>query len=249
MMNAASSIPAPSCRRSLRAPLILVALVLLAGGAGDRWLRGMLLAADAVPLALKAPLASFPMNLGEWKGTDLPMSERVLEVAGCDDHVYRRYVQAKTGATVDLYVAYAARPAKMLSHRPEVCYPAHGWTPLETRRHVLTCTDPPELNCLIHRFARMQPLSEEMAVLNYYILAGRYITDWTEFWGPAWRLPNLARDPEFYVVQVQISAVISRMPTLRAAETSLEVFAAMAAPTLDRLLVSNSEKTNETKAP
>jgi hypothetical protein len=148
------------------------------------------------------------MTLGDWEGMDVPLDSRVLEVAGNDDRVYRRYVNAATSQAVDVYVAYAARPVKMLGHRPEVCYPAHGWTPIETRRETLRLAVGSELPYLFHRFTRAEPTPQEILVLNYYILRGKYITDWTDFWGPASRLPNLSRDPGFGVTQVQLSTCV-----------------------------------------
>src|SRR5690606_19732380 len=120
-----------------------------------------------------------------------PLDKRVIEVAGADDHVSRRYVKEDTGEAVDLYVSYAARPAKMLSHRPEVCYVTHGWMHAETRKASFEAADGRSIDCRIHRFTRQDPYPQSVVVLNYYVLRGRYTTEWTDFWGPEWRLPNL----------------------------------------------------------
>jgi EpsI family protein len=191
-----------------RSALIAVGLVLAAGGVGHRWLDHLLLAAESVPVQLRAPLSSLPMKLGDWQGAEVPMDQRVMEVAGNDDQVSRQYTDSSGRESVNVYVAYAARPAKMLSHRPGVCYPAHGWTPRETQTQQSDGGGGEGFNYLLSRFARNDPVPEEILVLNYYVLRGRYITDWTEFWGPSWRLPNLSRDPSFYVVQVQLSTMI-----------------------------------------
>ncbi len=204
----------------------VAAVVLLGGGLGQRWLDRLLVAADAVPVALARPLSSLPMQIGPWRGTDVPMSRRVIEVAGNDDQVYRRYVNEETREVVDFYLAFAARPAKMLSHRPQVCYPAHGWAPAgEPRGDRVTTADGTAIECLIHRFARQQPTAEAVVVLNYYIIGGRYATEWTEFWGPRWRLPNLSRDPTVYVAQVQVTCGMSDGSRNASAEDLVKRFA------------------------
>lgn len=72
-------------------------------------------------------------------------------------------------------------------------------------------------------------------VLNYYVLRGAHVTDWTEFWGPGWRLPNLSRDPSFYVAQVQISVRLGKTRD-NEAESLLRGFVGMVAPEVDRML-------------
>ncbi len=223
-----------------RFPFLAVLAVLLAGGIGHRWVNALLLAADAAPAPLRAPLASLPMRLGGWEGTDVPMDARVLEVAGNDDQVYRRYVNAAEGQALDVYLAYAARPVKMIGHRPDVCYPAHGWQLVDSRRETLTLAGGEQVPCLVHRFTRDQPAPAEVAVLNFYVLRGRYLTDWKEFWGPGWRLPNLSRDPSFYVAQVQISASVAGLSGLGRIEPALRTMAATVATELSAMLPAAS---------
>ena len=227
---------------------VVVALgVLLAGGLGQRWVERLLIAADETPVALKRPLSEFPMQIGPWQGTDVPMDKRVLEVAGNDAQIYRRYVNADTHEMVDFYLAFAVRPAKMLGHRPQVCYPAHGWTPAGTRTEHLPLADGKTLECLVHRFTRKggseggeaglsTGADEAVVVLNYYVISGRYTTEWTDFWGPKWRLPNLARDPSIYVAQVQVSAAPRDVAGVDRAEELVTRFAFEVIPKIEGLL-------------
>lgn len=186
------------------------------------------------PVRLERPLSTLPLTIGEWKGVELSMDKRVVEVAGCDDYVYRRYVDASTNRTVDLYVAYAARPANMLGHRPEVCYPTHGWATGPVRKLTLTLPDGRPLECLVRQVSRADGSARPMVVLNYYIVQGRHLTDWTDFWGPRWRMPNLARDPSFYVTQVQVTVPVSTSPAT--AEALAAEFAAAAATAVGELM-------------
>ncbi len=204
--------------------------VLLGGGLAHRWIDRVLEAPGTSPVVLDRPLSTLPMRLGPWEGADVPLSKRVIEVAGSDDHVYRRYFNTLTGEVVDLYVAYAARPARMLGHRPQVCFPAQGWAAAGHHPDEVPLPSGGSLPCLMHRFTRGGPGGESVVMLNYYNLAGRHVTDWTEFWGPRWRLPNLARDPRYFVAQVQISTVASDVDPPGQAEERIRRFAAEAVP-------------------
>lgn len=218
-------------------PVAIVAAVLLIGeGFAQRWLDRTLNGPDKERTRLAKPLGTLPMQIGPWQAKEIPMDQRVIDIAGCDDHVYRQYLNAETGQMVALYIAYAARPAKMISHRPQVCFPAHGWQPAGTRKDRLTLLDNTSLDCLIHHFTRTDPEPQAVAVLNYYILQGRNITEWTEFWSTRWRMPNLMKDPNFYVIQVQVSTMM-KSPTLAGpSEDTIKGFAGQITPLLAILL-------------
>jgi EpsI family protein len=215
---------------------ILWLAILLGAGSIRRWVDSVLAAAPLAPLTLEAPLSSLRSTIDSWTGTDVPVDERVLKVAGTDDHVNRRYSDSRSGASVNFYVGYVARPVNMLGHRPETCYPAHGWVHRSTQEDTLLLADGRQLPCLVHRFQKDDADAADLVVLNYYVLQGRYTAEWTDFWGPAWRRPNLARDPNYYVAQVQVvgSALIPAM--FDRAEAAVRQFAALAAPEVEALL-------------
>lgn len=237
MMN---FIDSADCRtpggRFISAGGMVACAILLAGGLGHRWVERVLAASDAAPVALNHPLAELPLEIGPWRGTEIPLDKRLLDFAGCDDSVYRHYVAGGSGDSLDLYVAYAARPAKMLGHRPQQCYPAHGWMHQETRKSRIDLPEQPGFDCLIHLFRRPPPGHGTVMVLNYYVLRGRHVTEWTEFWGPSWRRPNLSRDPSFYVVQVQVSAAFEDGSRHQNVERVLKGFTALVAPAIHALL-------------
>ena len=217
------------------AVIVFWCLILVGVGIADRWIRHT----NAQPtrhVALEQPLSSLPLEFGHWKGVDVPIDERILKVAGVDDHVSRRYKNSRTGRVVDLYFAYTNRPSNMLGHRPSVCYPSQGWTANEPRVEKVTLSDGSTLSYLIHHFTRDEPFYEGLVVLNYYILQGKHTTDWTDFWSPKWRGANRAKNPNFYVAQVQIAAP-STLPLLyEPSENIVKQFAVEVAPFVDKLL-------------
>lgn len=125
--------------------VIAAAGLLLAGGVAYRALAAYVGAELASPIRLDPPLATLPLVLGDWTGEDVPVREGVLRIAGNDDYVSRSYRHAETGAMVSLYIGYTARPRTMLRHRPSVCYPSAGWTPLTTTDEQLPIGPPTPL--------------------------------------------------------------------------------------------------------
>ena len=153
------------------------------------------------------PLDNFPMQVGQWQGTPVPISDTVLRVAGVDDHLSRFYVNPDRRRGANLYVGYTAEPRLMLGHRPEVCYIAAGWTHDWTRTEPLQTANGDTIQVNVHRFFRPGLDYQETFVVNYYVLNGRLTPDQSEFTGLGWRRPRQSADGRIaYVAQVQVSS-------------------------------------------
>jgi EpsI family protein len=89
---------------------------------------------ELIPARL--PLASFPMQLGNWSGKDIPLDKDTLDVLGPGDFLVRGYRDPE-GKTpyVDFFVAYfpSQRTGDTI-HSPKHCLPGAGWTPEENDR-------------------------------------------------------------------------------------------------------------------
>lgn len=190
---------------------------------------------------LERPLSELPLVFGSWEGVDVPVDPQILQVAKNDDYVSRRYYNRSTGKFVDFYLAYTARPANMLGHRPSVCYPAQGWQSAEPKEVELTLTNGKRMACLVHQFSRDLPTPENLVVLNYYILQGQPTADWTDFWGPKWRRPNVAKDPNFYVAQVQVATPIMVPVMIERGTALVQRFASEITPLVKSLLPLTDE--------
>ena len=159
------------------------------------------------PIKLDVPLSEFPMRIGQWIGRDVPLSETILEVAANDDFLSRLYVNESNNQWANVYIAYTARPRTMLGHRPQVCYPANGWTHENTEHVQVISNSGRKIRCLLHNFQKPTSESEEIIVLNYYIVNGRLTDDENVFSGLGWRTPNINGNVARYVAQVQISSL------------------------------------------
>jgi EpsI family protein len=159
------------------------------------------------PIRLSISLSTYPYEFGDWKGKDIAISETVLRIAQNDDYLCRVYTNRKTNEHVNVYVAYTARPRTMIGHKPNICYQASGWVHDSTEKRSVVLPSGRTVPCLLHRFRRPAPNSEEVVVLNYYIVNGQLTTDEDIFSGVGWRTPNISGNPARYVAQVQLASV------------------------------------------
>ena len=86
------------------------------------------------------PLQSFPQQIGNWEGTDVAIDEDALQVLGPGDFLLRVYQDQDTTQTpVDLFIAYfASQRAGDTIHSPKNCLPGAGWSPVQSRRIMLS---------------------------------------------------------------------------------------------------------------
>ncbi len=219
--------------------VLVAAVVLVIGGWSYRHAAASISAEMTVKVQLPRALAALPMELGDWTGVDLPLSEAVQRIAQYDDYVHRRYRCEETSDEVALYIGYTARPRTMLRHRPSVCYPSAGWSAAGSEVSELAPpAGPARLPVLVHRFNKPGPGERRCVVLNYYVLNGALTVDENSFWGLRYRDANRSHDATRYVAQVQImtTATIG----YDAAERVVERFAADSARALLDLLPASA---------
>ncbi|MFC1782471.1 exosortase C-terminal domain/associated protein EpsI [Planctomycetota bacterium] len=202
----------------------LAVLLLIFSGVGYRLLAARFQVFIDQPITLPVPLGDFPRQIGDWSGEDLDIplvTVEYMERYFADDYFSRRYVNKKTNTWVDVYVVYCSTtPAGMNGHRPQYCYTGHGWILDEddTKSSQITTRDHGQIPCLVHRFHKPAPLSDEIFVMSFYILNGQITNDDSGFSSPWGRRPNITGDLARYVAQVQISSKWENSIRLAAAE-------------------------------
>ena len=81
-------------------------------------------------------LQSFPLQLGDWTGTDLTMDKDTLQVLGPGDFLLRSYNREDRSVPyLGLFIAYfpSQRTGDTI-HSPKNCLPGAGWAPVESSR-------------------------------------------------------------------------------------------------------------------
>jgi hypothetical protein len=186
----------------------LAVIMLIVSAVGYRLFASYHNIITKTPVALPVPLSEFPVIVGNWFGRDVPISDTILDVAANDDFLSRLYANKSNNQWINIYIAYTARPRTMLGHRPQVCYPANGWTHENTENVQFISNSGRTIRCLLHNFKKSTPETEKIVVLNYYIINGWLTDDDSVFSGLSWRSPNIDGNPARYVAQVQFSSLL-----------------------------------------
>lgn len=80
----------------------------------------------------RTTLASFPLELKNWVGNDVPIPNEILKTLGTGEFLQRTYQdRTSNGPYVDLYVAYLESQQKLIHHLPQDCLEGSGWSPVE----------------------------------------------------------------------------------------------------------------------
>lgn len=130
-------------------------------------------------------LSTLPSHLASWRGTDLPLTQRVIESAGMDDYVNRRYSDAE-GNWLDLYIGYynSQRTGDVI-HSPRNCLPASGWE--QKRTSYQTIEIPGGRAIVVNDFLIVKGL-EKQVVLYWYHGRGRAIA--SEYTSKLWMMSD-----------------------------------------------------------
>ncbi len=220
MTNAIS----PSVRNAWTAGIAAMAL-LLATGWGQRALEARIDATLGTLIEPQQPLRNLPLRLGAWRGWDVPIDERVQRVGHFDDdHVSRAYRHADGRRDVYIFVGYQGRPRARFGHRPDQCYPSHGWVQIGQRRadiehagHIVPAT--------LYEFRPDNGLGGTLRVLATYIVNGQYVEDPGD--AQQFVTRGVFRERPAYVTRIQLS--VTATPDEQADVQAMQALAGLAA--------------------
>ncbi|MGE3821733.1 MAG: exosortase C-terminal domain/associated protein EpsI [Isosphaeraceae bacterium] len=151
---------------STRTRVILCVSLLGLGLAGASGLEAMT-SIERPPL--RAPLATLPMELGEWVGHDVPIDPHVLKESQADDYLNREYEdRRRPGRKLSLWINYSTRGLN-LRHSPEVCLPSGGWEKVESQSRVIAVSDPSGRNVPLTRLGYAKGELVQSVGFWYYI--------------------------------------------------------------------------------
>lgn len=182
-------------------------------------------------------LERLPLQIGDWTGQDVPLSEEIILATNTDAHINRRYYKANASKSVMLYIACGVKARDLMPHRPEVCYTGAGWILTDKRTAELPLTDETTLPCNIMQFSRGSLSKEKVIVLDYYIVDGQYCEDVSLLRSKAWRGSGTVD----YVAQVQIVTPVVEAFSADSARKVITDFAIESAMQITDLFNSTDE--------
>jgi hypothetical protein len=81
---------------------------------------------------LRSPLASIPMELGDWVGQDVGIEPDIVDRSQATEYINRDYEwRGRPGRRLRLWINYSDQGLN-LRHSPEICLPSGGWTKIES---------------------------------------------------------------------------------------------------------------------
>jgi len=204
---------------ALRArPLAAAAVLLCCAGAGRHFVQARVKAAMGQMLPLSQPLSTLPLKVGQWEGRDLPLDDEVRQLAGDDDSINRVYVQSHLARSVAVYVGYIGRPRARMGHRPDICYPAHGFQETAKESLELKIADGSSAPVVLYEFSAPALGGGRDLVLATFLINGHFSSDVSEANSYNTREPGILSRRDAYVARVQLSL---RASADRAADVAL----------------------------
>jgi EpsI family protein len=204
---------------------------LIAGGVGYRaYFTYLNRAPERVAFERGTLNAQFPLELDGWTGREQPLEERIIKAADVDDYLQRIYT--RRGESITLYIAAGVRARDLVPHRPDVCYPTHGWTMKGREDHQLRLADGAEIAARLYTFAPSKLTGENIRVLNFYYVDG-------EAWPDVELLRSVAQKGQTslrYVAQIQIACAFRDSLSEADSWRRVRDFAIAAAPEIRKVL-------------
>ena len=219
-MSQIASAIIPAHSRTTRIAVGATLVVLVVTGLVHRSLLAQIQGALGQSLKLSRPLSVLPLDFGPWQGHEVPIDDRVRRIAGEDDFINREYSNDELGRAVALYVGYIGRPRSHLSHRPDICYPAHGFQESSCESVLIPGRGGTAIPSLVYEFRSPEPGGPRDLVLVVYLVNGHYATNMQAIDGYNARSPSLlgSQYEPPYLTRIQASM---RIRAGRAQEVSV----------------------------
>jgi EpsI family protein len=180
-------------------------------------------------IAARRPLASFPDQIGNWKGSSVPIPQDALEVLGPGDFLLRIYENPTLKQPyVDLFLAYfPSQRAGDTIHSPKHCLPGAGWLPVESSR--VTLTLPTHAPFVANRYVIAKGEDRQL-VMYWYLAHDRAVA--SEYWAKFYLITDAIQMNRSDGSLVRLTTPIPDGESVDAAQQRLLSFAGDVVPLL-----------------
>jgi EpsI family protein len=205
--------------------LVILIICFLAGSA---YLAS---ATQTEPTMIRESLSRFPLEIGDWRGRDDPLDDRILEVLGVNDYLSRSY-RSRNGS-LGLYIGfYETQRQGSTIHSPLNCLPGAGWNPV-SRAYMTVTIGAQDIE--VNRITIQKGLDRQV-VLYWYQAHGRVVAN--EYWGKIYTVVDAMRlnRTDAAMVRVVVPVAGSDTAAENAAEATAVDFVKSIFPLLSRHL-------------
>lgn len=135
------------------------------------------------------PPSSFPLQVGNWTGRDIPIPQWALDVLGDGEFVERDFSRGPNEPPVDFFLAYfPSQRTGSTMHSPQNCLPGSGWTPVGFTREELPLQGAESIR--VNRYVIAKGLDRQL-VLYWYQEHGRAVA--SEYWAKFYLVADAIR--------------------------------------------------------
>jgi EpsI family protein len=219
--------------------LLTANILMFVFGATNRALTNRLANSQSVTPIPSDAMNGLPLQIGDWTGQDEPLDEAIIEATDTDAHISRLY-RRHALESVWLYIAAGRRTRDLMPHRPEVCYTGAGWTRVSSKSKELILDDKTLLSCSIFQFSRGTLNTQNVIILDYYIVDGQFSRDVSLLRSKIWQGYGTVN----YSAQIEIVASVTTEQSAETAEKLVSEFALESARSIFNMLQNavNNEK-------
>jgi exosortase D (VPLPA-CTERM-specific) len=132
-------------------------------------------------------LATFPLSVGDWRGTEGEVPREQLEELKLTDYIIASYQSPGEPLPVELYVAFYDSQRKGASiHSPKACLPGGGWQIKEFGQVVIPGAGLAPGGLTVNR--TLITLGEQRSLVYYWfmqrgrVITNEYLAKWYIFW-------------------------------------------------------------------
>jgi hypothetical protein len=127
-------------------------------------------------------LTGLPHTFGDWTGHDVPLDERIVEVADIDTYINRIYSRSDSERPIIFYIGCGSNPA-VVSHRPDRCYLGSGWLPCVRRKGEISLSGGKLVPYNIYKYTRKDTTAQGITLFQLFVVDGDCYTATRQFWG------------------------------------------------------------------
>jgi len=154
----------------MRTRVFVVALALVASAVAVRTVG------HGQPVPLTRPFWQFPMQLGDWQGRDIRLTEAIEKRVGVTSYLYRTFYQPARRYPIQLYVGfYESQKHGEMIHSPKNCLPGNGW--FIERRDTMMLNVPPYQPFEVNKFVIANGIERQVVLYWYQQAGGRVVTN------------------------------------------------------------------------
>lgn len=183
-------------------------------------------------LPKRSQLSSFPVQMGEWAGREVAITDATRKILGDGEFLHRAYTRSSDLPPVDFFLAYfPSQRTGSTIHSPKNCLPGAGWVPVESIH--LPLRKPDGQTIVVNRYVIAKGADRQL-VLYWYQSHGRVVA--SEYWAKFYLVADAMRLNRSDGALVRIITPLAPEESVDQGQQRALQFGQLLLPTLDEYI-------------